>query len=166
MSPILAYFANFNIIAAIVFIVGIALLVVEMFLPGFGVSGVLGITAIIIGIILQAKSILEAFILVLIFLSIGIVLLVFIARSFIKGRLSKSSLVLTSQKPAQDRTEIKAGDTGLALSDLRPAGVGQFGDKRVDVLTRGEFLQKGDGLRVLEVEQYKVIVAKNQEETK
>ncbi|MHB1316026.1 MAG: NfeD family protein [Christensenellales bacterium] len=165
MASLLAYFASFNTIAAIVFIAGFLLMIVEMSLPGFGIAGVMSITAFIIGIILQAKTLLEASILLLVILAVLGLLFIFIARSFVKGRISKSRLILSTKKPAETETKVHAGDLGVALSDLRPAGIAQIGAQRIDVLTRGEFLQKGDVLRVLEAEHYRVIVAKHHAES-
>ncbi|MDA8402788.1 MAG: serine protease, partial [Desulfobacteraceae bacterium] len=36
-----------------------------------------------------------------------------------------------------------SGQTGMAFTDLRPAGIGIISGQRVDVVTRGEYLDKG-----------------------
>lgn len=49
---------------------------------------------------------------------------------------------------------------GTCLTDLRPAGTALVEGKRVDVSSRGEFLEKGSRIKVLKVTGNKVIVRK------
>lgn len=49
--------------------------------------------------------------------------------------------------------------TGEALSSLRPAGSARIAGERVDVITRGEMLDKGVAVRVIQVEGNRVVVA-------
>lgn len=48
--------------------------------------------------------------------------------------------------------------TGVAFTDLRPAGTALINGKRVDVVTEGGFIQKGATLKVIEVEGMRVVV--------
>jgi membrane-bound serine protease (ClpP class) len=50
------------------------------------------------------------------------------------------------------------GQHGVALSDLRPAGVARFGKARVDVVTEGDFVARGTPIEVLRVEGNRVTV--------
>jgi membrane-bound serine protease (ClpP class) len=50
------------------------------------------------------------------------------------------------------------GAGGTAVSFLRPAGVAQFGEERVDVLTEGEFVPAGTPVRVTRVEGARIFV--------
>ena len=52
------------------------------------------------------------------------------------------------------------GLTGRALTDLRPAGIGTISGQRVDVVTRGEYLDKGTAFVVQTVEGNRVVVRK------
>ena len=42
-----------------------------------------------------------------------------------------------------------AGDTGVASTDLRPAGRGEFGGKLFDVKSVGSFIDAGSPIRVV-----------------
>jgi len=57
--------------------------------------------------------------------------------------------------------EIKKGDTGVALTDLRPSGHAQFGDKMFDAQSRSGFIDAGSEVKVVLVEAGKVWVVKN-----
>jgi len=50
------------------------------------------------------------------------------------------------------------GKEGVALSDLRPAGIGLFDDDRIDVITRGDYIEKGKRIKVIAEEGSKVVV--------
>ena len=78
-------------IAMIVF--GVILVIVEMFIPGFGVPGTLGIILLIAGIGLQAKSLMEAILLVIIVLAVLGVALAFALHSATKGIISRTPLI-------------------------------------------------------------------------
>ena len=51
------------------------------------------------------------------------------------------------------------GQTGVASCDLRPSGFADIGGRRVDVVTRGEMLPQGSRLRVIKIELNQVVVA-------
>ena len=53
-----------------------------------------------------------------------------------------------------------AGAEGVADTTLRPAGFATFGDRRVDVVTRGDEIPAGTRVRVVEVEGNRVVVAR------
>jgi membrane-bound serine protease (ClpP class) len=47
---------------------------------------------------------------------------------------------------------------GITLSALRPAGIAEIEGQRVDVVTKGEMVGRGDRVRVTEVEGNRVVV--------
>jgi membrane-bound serine protease (ClpP class) len=58
---------------------------------------------------------------------------------------------------ASDESRFK-GKRGVAESDLRPVGVARFGDERVDVVTEGEYVSRGQPLEVVNVEGARIVV--------
>jgi membrane-bound serine protease (ClpP class) len=56
--------------------------------------------------------------------------------------------------------EIKIGDTGVALTDLRPSGHAKFGDRMFDAQSRSDFIVAGTEVKVESVEAGKVWVVK------
>ena len=75
------YLAGWNIAALVCLLVGLALMVVEMFTPGLGVSGVLGGLSLIACIVLSANSILNALVTLIIILVLLGIAAFFILRS-------------------------------------------------------------------------------------
>lgn len=69
---------------------------------------------------------------------------------------------MTTEKgyvPAPEKHEL-LGRCGMALTDLRPAGLAQIGEQRLDVVSEGDFIEKGSRLEVIHVESVRVVVRK------
>ena len=43
----------------------------------------------------------------------------------------------------------RLGQTGVAISNLRPGGKAQFGEQILDVITQGEMITKGQPVRII-----------------
>ena len=54
------------------------------------------------------------------------------------------------------------GRSGVAESFLRPAGIARFGKHRVDVLTEGDFVDKGERVVIVRTEGNRVFVRKEE----
>jgi membrane-bound serine protease (ClpP class) len=55
---------------------------------------------------------------------------------------------------------IKVGDSGEAITTLRPSGKARIGEETFDVLTEGEFLESGTRIRVRAVTGSGIIVGR------
>jgi membrane-bound serine protease (ClpP class) len=72
--------------------------------------------------------------------------------------------VTGSQPPEQEppdlvgRPRLEVGTRGVALSDLRPAGIAEFERDRFDAVTSGEYIAHGEPVEVVRDEQYRLIV--------
>jgi len=82
--------------------------------------------------------------------------------------LANSPLTLRTQLTKADGVSSQSNQlstylnkTGTALSTLRPAGTAIIDGKRVDVVSRGEFIDKDSPLTVIEVTGNQIIVVKN-----
>jgi membrane-bound serine protease (ClpP class) len=65
-----------------------------------------------------------------------------------------------SERTVSSPTAISVGESGVALSILRPSGNARFGDAIVDVITRGEFIEPESPVRVLAIEGSRIVVAR------
>ena len=54
------------------------------------------------------------------------------------------------------------GATGTALSDLRPSGIADIDGERVDVVTAGEYLRRGEPVEVIRDEHYRRVVRRRE----
>lgn len=158
------YIMGWNLAALICLIAGIALMVFEMFTPGMGVPGFLGIAALIAAVVLRADTLANA----VVTLAIILVLLgaagFFVYRSFRKGAISRSPIVLNdsinekSTSLSDNDMQSLVGLEGETATALRPSGNAVFGDRRLDVMSDGEFISKGAKVRIVKVEGLRVLV--------
>lgn len=164
-----------NIWEILVFIVGLVLLLIEIFyIPGFGLLGILGIILMIGSIffgligdfpVISENEISNALI-QLAFSLVGSIVFLFILWRFLPGVPIWGRLVLST---SENQTEgfisnpdfsYLLGKRGKALTQLRPAGIALIENKRYDVLTEGEFISKDEDVEVVEVTGSKIVVKK------
>jgi membrane-bound ClpP family serine protease len=161
-NEILTYITTIGWAAAACLILGIALVIVEMFTPGLTAPGLIGFVLIILGVVLTADSFLEGLILILVVIAILSIALFFVLRSASKGMLSKSPIIkkeTESEYLSVDDMKFFVGKEGEALTILRPAGTCDFNGVRLDVVTEGSFIQKGSKVKVIRVEGRRIVVA-------
>ena len=148
-----------TLIMILCYVFGSGLVIVEAFMPGFGVAGIAGAVLEIAAIILTNKFFgvtwsIIATLLVLLFVGTAVFLSY---RSAMKGRLSKSPLVLKDTEGAESAAPAPTANEwldkeGTAVTALRPAGIIEIGGKRLNASTSGEFLAKGTSVRVVGVQ--------------
>ncbi|WIV10670.1 NfeD family protein [Proteiniborus sp. MB09-C3] len=154
---------SIGLLSVVFFGIGFLLVIIEIFVPGFGVPGILGIIFLIAGVIVTAKTLVHALILILLILAILGVLTSLLLRSASKGRLSKKIVLSTSIN--KDEGYIGTSDmqfflnkTGTALTILRPSGTVDFDGVKLDVVSEGDFIQRGTEVKVIRVEGRKIVV--------
>ena len=160
---ILNFLGGITALQAVIFFFGLLFLVIEMFHPGFGVFGGTGLVLLVIGIVITAKTFTEALIMVLILLVLVTFLVIIVYRSVKKGRLSKILVLDDQQKNnagfvSQKDSSALLGVRGVALTTLRPAGTAQFENLKLDVVTQGEFISKGNPVKVIETNGGRIVV--------
>ena len=156
-------FANVSIFSIILFIIGVGLIIAEMFQPGFGVFGTLGIVALIVCIFVTADTVAQGLILTAIFFVILLILLAIFLILVSKGRLPGKLVLKESETLEQgfSGTEDMAylmGKTGIVSTLCRPVGNVDFDGVKLEVVTQGEFIEKGEKVEVIEIEGNRVVV--------
>lgn len=155
-----------NLPIVLCFIIGVGLLVAEVFMPGFGVAGISGIVLEIISIILtyvKYGGLAALGLTVVILAVIGITISVSL-RSATKGRLSKSRIILKDRETSAEGylatadMEVFVGKEGEATTVLRPSGMADVDGIRLNVVSEGEYIPKGTKVRVVRVDGARVVV--------
>ena len=152
-----------NLPAVLLLVVGFILVVVEMYVPGFGVPGITGIACLIAGVIIKANTALEALIMAIVIIALLCIALSISIHSVSKGRLAKSKLVL--HETATDAYNIGTNDlmyylnkTGETTTVLRPSGIGEFEGVKLNIVSDGEFIGAGETVKVISVEGNRIVV--------
>jgi membrane-bound ClpP family serine protease len=157
-------FETIETISVVLFVVGLFFMMIELFVPGFGIFGGLGIVALVLCIVFQAHTVAEGLLLLLIIGAIVFILALITARSLKRGWLYRSSLVLKDAEEkdagyvANDDYLRFNGKEGLSLTPLRPAGTAEFNGEKADVVTEGEFIPKGVRVLVIKTNSGRVVV--------
>ena len=166
----------------ILFAVGTVLLLTEILLiPGFGITGVSGITLMLLGLALaMVKQPLPRYSWEFAQLAravyavggamVGTVVFAALAGKFLPKTPFWDRITLTRQMRREDGfsaqqpgLESLRGKTGVARTNLRPAGVAEIDGKPVDVVTEGDMLDLGTRIVVVQVEGNRVVVKRAKE---
>ncbi len=146
-------------------ILGIGLIIAEFFVTG-GILGLLGVGSILGALFMagynvthMSMSIAIAFIVAII---VGVILYKFIGME--RGIFKR--LILTDQTTTElgyvssvNRLEL-IGQEGITLTPLRPSGMVELEDERVDVVSRGSFIDVNERVKVVKVEGMRIVVRK------
>lgn len=139
--------------------VGLLLLFLETLLPGL-IAGA-------IGMLLLAGAVVYAYLemgirtgnLTLLVVCISLVIATILWVRFFPDSAIARLFVSTSMVGNIDAEKPELLDqTGVAFTDLRPAGTALINGKRVDVVTEGGYVSKNTPIRVIEVEGMRVVV--------
>lgn len=146
----------------ILLIIGFCLVVVEMYVPGFGFPGIAGGICLLTGVALRARDNVTAWlVMTLIIAALLCVALSISIRSAAKGRLAKSKLVLnevSASEVNENDLSYYVGKTGCATTVLRPTGIGEFEGVKLSVLSDGEYIPDGERIVVTRVEGNRIFV--------
>ena len=151
-----------NLPLVLCLLVGVALLVLEVFVPGFGFPGVSGLVLIVIGVVMTWNTYgpVAGLAVTLIALALAGISISVSIKSAANGKLSRSALILNEVTPSVDHEETNAlvGKTGKTMTVLNPVGFAEFDGVRLNVVSEGSYLEKDKPVQVAKVEGNKIIV--------
>jgi membrane-bound serine protease (ClpP class) len=174
--------ANWEIM---VFIAGVILLAVEIFaIPGFGVTGILGIFMMVMGLTLAmidntyfefspsaTVKLAEAFFIVVIAFFISITGSIYLTRKLFTGKTFFGDLALvTTQQKDEGFTSADAsysditGKTGIAHTMLRPAGKVMIDGVLYDATALTGYIDRNEPIEVVKYETAQLFVRKIKKE--
>lgn len=162
MQLLNVFSSSANLIWIVLLIVGFFLVVVEMYIPGFGLPGISGLICLGVSIFFLADgSVVAGLVMMLIVAALLSVALFISIRTASRGIMARSGLILKEvsvPEEAGDDLEYYVGRQGTAYTILRPTGVGEFDGVRLNVLTDGEFIGEGTSIEVTRVEGNRIFV--------
>ncbi|MFC1549747.1 nodulation protein NfeD [Candidatus Neomarinimicrobiota bacterium] len=163
----------------LIILVGIVLLLIEMlFIPGFGVAGIAGIVVILWGLYelllpeIPVGGEIESMALTGLTIGIigGLIALVLLFRLMTKTKFwtKLTSPGIESQAAGFSTSiglEDQIGKEGIAVTDLRPSGWITVNEKRIFVVTEGDYISQNNAVKILSVEGNRVVVRKINKES-
>ncbi|MEK7449892.1 MAG: NfeD family protein [Planctomycetota bacterium] len=185
---LIIFFGNYLVglaeaIEIVLFILGILLLTVELFvLPGFGVAGIGGIILILVSLVLSMQNftlpdpqiapwqveILQKNVLIVAGSFFAALVTFLLLLKFLPNTPFLSRLVLRTEEQTQSgftitlpEQETFIGQKGTALTTLRPSGKIKIGEKLLDAVADGEFVEKNETVEVIRTEGTHLVVTKH-----
>lgn len=131
----------------LILLLGVAMIVVEMLIPGFGVMGIIGVAAVAVALyfVYNLKGVVIGSIILAGTLALLVALAFVVRRAMApNGRLGKKGLTLHETSGGHD-PNLDAeliGTTGICLTSLRPGGSVQIEDQTYDAISTQGFIQK------------------------
>lgn len=152
-----------NLPAVIMLVIGFVLVVVEMYIPGFGAPGIIGAILLVLGVIATNPTPLQALILALVIVVLLCIAFSICIRVVSRGKLNKTALVLTDvstgeKREADSDLSYFVGREGETHTLLRPAGIAEFDGVKLNVVSDGDFIAAGSRVRVERVEGNRIVV--------
>jgi membrane-bound serine protease (ClpP class) len=157
----------------LLFAAGVALLAIEIFVtPGFGVTGLGGLLLIFISFIsamsermpgtwrpisFEPETFSVPFLKVTLAFMGSIVVVALAGKFMPKTRIFRS-LTLESVSPDPETEGELLGMEGVTHSDLRPSGTAYFGERKLDVVTYGDYIPQQSPVRIVEVHGNRIVV--------
>lgn len=147
----------------ILLIIGIIFIILEFFVPG-GILGIIGVAAVVVSLFLSGYDLSHMALSILIAMIVGIAAFVFLYRradaekGFFKRIILKDR---TMTEQGYITTDVKTeylGKEGMTVTTLRPAGIAEIDQERVDVVSEGTYIENGKKVEVVAVEGMRIVV--------
>ena len=160
---------------------GIVLLGFEVFvIPGFGIAGIAGILLIAVSAVLALQDfvipnpsfpwqgeLLVKNIIHVIGAFLAAIMAALLVLRYVLPRISAvtegpylAATLKDFRADSEETKQAKLGDRGTAMTFLRPSGKVKIRDEFFDVITEGEFIEKGAPVKILEIKGNRIIVSR------
>ena len=158
-----------TILGLLCLLAGFIFVGIEMVVPGFSVPGISGIVCLIAGVFLLADTVMEGFFITVIVLALLGILMAVMLYLLSKGKFRSPIILEEEQKSTEgylSSSDLKylLGKKGVAMTDLRPTGVGQIDGINFDVISEGNYISAGAPVEIIKVEGSKLIVRVSEED--
>ncbi len=167
-NEITALFNGMGYIPMIALFVGLVLLIVEIFVPGFGIFGIIGAIFSIVGIAVRmiiGGTVIQLLIMLtfaIVIVIIAFIIVVILARCGVlrMGLVqNKTAIPGNFAKPNKQYAKL-IGKVGFATTAFRPVGAFSYKEKTYDAISTGEFIDKNSKVVVVDVKGDEIYVKK------
>ena len=147
-------------------VVGMIAMAAEvLILPGFGIAGIVGGLTLIGGIV-ASWTYYGPFwggvtIIGTVIGTIALSVFAFKSKTLRKRFVLETQLKHGGGTESQDRLALK-GKRGITITNLRPSGMADIDGERIDVVSEGGYIERGQEIEVVEIEGPRIIVAPTQ----
>ena len=156
------------IYAILLLALGLAFVIAEVLIPSFGALSILATLSIVGAIALAFDESTEFGVRFLVATALCLPAAILFAlkvlpRSPFGRKMVARGLSFESVPTTDPRDTLPLGTEGDVEAPCHPAGMARLAGRRVDVVTRGEWIEAGERVRVVEVEGNRVVVVRTTE---
>lgn len=146
-------------IIVVLFVVGFLLIAAEVFVPGL-IVGTLGFLCLAasVGFVFYHYGALAGSVAALVVGTLSITGLIVWLNIFPRTFIGRRIVLSRQQESVAPREAGLVGETGVALTALRPSGTARIAGKRIDVTAIGDFLEEGASIAVVAADGLRVAV--------
>lgn len=155
--------SGMTLISIILLIAGFVLVGIEMTMPGVSAPGIAGSICLVASVFLIADSIVEGVMMTIVILTILGIMLAIILWLLSRGKLIRPIILVDEQH--REKGYLSSADLeyllnkeGVAVTDLRPTGIGNFEGVQFDIISEGQYITKGSNIVIYKVKGSKLIV--------
>ena len=154
-----------NILIFIIFLLGVFMLIVEVYVPDFGIIGLFGIIAIGTSLYMHLNDFGDVVLTILAMIVVSAIGLIVplrlgkeltIGKEFVLGTASEKEKGYSSQKDLS----FLIGKSGITITALRPVGRGEFDGEYYEINSSEDMIQSETKIYVTKVEGSKIYVRK------
>jgi membrane-bound ClpP family serine protease len=141
-------------------LLGLILLFYELyFIPGTSIIGMIGGILCIFSVVLIFRKYgsIPGYITLFLTVMVVFIFIVTVGRNKVWQRISNRNII-TSRSNTIEQDEVKPGQKGHAVTDIRKVGTGRINDVNYIVQTEGDIIKKGEAFEVLKVVVTKIFV--------
>ncbi|MCM1046212.1 MAG: hypothetical protein NC417_11950 [Candidatus Gastranaerophilales bacterium] len=144
-------------------IAGFVLIGIELVVPGFGAPGIAGILCLVAGVFLTTDS-LEEGILVTVLVIVVLCILMAVIMGLMHYRKFRSPIILDTEVGMEsgylENSDLNylLGREGVATTELRPAGKGDFDGIELDLISEGSYIKKGSKIVICRINGNRLMV--------
>ena len=147
------------VFAVFLYFISGALLIAEVFVPSGGLISVCSLACLIGGLMIFFHSSTTAgWIGIVVALVMIPTILIIAYRLFPKSRFGKSVTLTPPERkigdaiPDTEQLEGLLGTAGVVLTPLRPVGIGEFSDRRLECVAESGYVDKGKKVEIINVQ--------------
>ncbi|MFP4025259.1 MAG: NfeD family protein [Thiohalospira sp.] len=167
----------------VIFVVGLILIILEIFvIPGFGIAGISGIILAFTGLVLSMVDniifefeyhamealgiVLKSFMIVAISIFLAFILSLYLSQKVLTSNTFSWIVLNSTQKKDEGYIGVDSkqkdviGQTGIALTNLRPSGKVEIDDEMYDAKSEIGFIEKGQKVKVINYSSGQIYVIK------
>ncbi|HNR98679.1 MAG TPA: NfeD family protein [Planctomycetota bacterium] len=141
----------------LVYVIGLGVVFLELFIPSAGVLGIVGALCTMYGI----WEIIQSNVWVGVLVILGTMAYILFIVKFWASRVTMAATLEGADGASTEvATEELLGKEGETLTILRPSGFAMFGGRRLQVVNDGQYVGKGEKVRIVDVSGNRIVVTR------